>query len=184
MKKLPLALASLSLILATASLGACSSEDSGDDDASSSGSSSGGASSGGGGSSSSSGGTGSSTSSSGGSSGTISSSSSSSSGSSGTAVLNDCTTFEDHSDSTDDVEIEWVNPIGDNRCAKIKVGTKVIWKGNMEAHPLAQQGGDSGSPIVATGAGVDASFTFAAPGDFGYVCTKHAIMQGVVQVVP
>ena len=182
MKKLPLALASLSLILATASLGACSSDDSGDDDASSSSSSSGGASSGGGGSSS--GGTGSS--SSGGSSGTISSSSSSSSssGSSGTAVLNDCTTFEDHSDSTDDVKIQWIQPVGANRCAKIKVGTKVIWDGDMVDHPLKPQGGDSGSPIVLTATNPSAEFVFPTAGDFGYVCTKHPIMQGVVQVVP
>jgi plastocyanin len=164
MNKLVLAMASLSFVLATATLSACSSsdDDDGDDDASSSSSSSGAASS-----SSSSGG----------------SSSSSSSSSGGTTTLNGCTTYEDHTADTA-VEITWARPLNDaNKCSKIKVGTTVTWKGDLVDHPLTTKGGDTPSPITLTNSGTEAPIKFTAAGDFGFVCQKHPDMLGAIQVV-
>lgn len=179
MNKFSYAIAS-ALILVTGSLAACSSDEGeGDSSSSSSSSSTSGntTSSSGGSTTSSSGG---STSSSGG------STTSSSSSSSGASVLNDCTSFVDHTASTADVEIEWVNPVSDpDRCSKIKVGTKVVWKGNFRAHPLNSQGGTTPTPITLFDdqAASSHEVEFTSAGDFGYVCTAHSIMQGVIQVV-
>lgn len=167
MNKLLFALASASLMLATSSLAACSSDsaDDGDDDTS------GGSSSGGATSSSSSG-------------GSSSSSGGSSSSSGGPTALNGCATFVDHTGDAA-VEITWTNPTNDpDQCSRVKVGTVVTWKGNLESHPLTPQGGTTPSPITLTSSGTDKAITFDAAGDFGYVCTRHSIMTGVIQVVP
>ena len=76
-----------------------------------------------------------------------------------------------------------------NRCAKVKVGTKVTFTGLFSAHPLEPNGGDTPTPIpMLTNTDPDGGslvLTVAAKGTFGYECNFHpSIMFGAIQVVP
>ena len=75
-----------------------------------------------------------------------------------------------------------------NRCAKVKVGSTVTFKGSFSNHPLEPSGGDSPSPIVLTSSDPDSgSVVVAMPakGTYGYECMFHpSNMFGAVQVVP
>lgn len=85
------------------------------------------------------------------------------------------------------MNINWTLPLDDaDKCSKIKAGTTVTWTGNFEQHPLNSKGGTAPSPIAAFSdpAANSHDVTFAAAGDFGFVCTRHAVMTGVIQVVP
>ncbi len=97
------------------------------------------------------------------------------------AVLNGCTTYVDRTGDTAGREITWDFPVASTpeACLKIKVGQSVTWKGDFVTHPLASKGGDSPSPITNV-----ATTKFDKAGLFGWVCTRHPSMQGVVQVVP
>lgn len=66
------------------------------------------------------------------------------------------------------------------RCMRIAPGQQVTWRGDFEEHPLEpgiirtpdveQQ---PGSPILSTGSGSTATFTFPDAGDWAYYCTAH-----------
>ncbi len=65
-------------------------------------------------------------------------------------------------------------------CVRIEAGDTVKFSGGFSGHPLAAgstEGGppaaDPGSPILATGAGTQATFTFAEAGVDPYYCTNH-----------
>lgn len=76
-------------------------------------------------------------------------------------------------------------------CLVVSPGTAVTWSGNFVAHPLragfivgSTPIAQPGSPIAATSSGTSATFTFAAPGAWGYYCNLHYAfgMYGVVYV--
>ncbi len=78
-------------------------------------------------------------------------------------------------------------------CIKIRAGQTVTWSGNFGFHPLRAGAivnnsptGQPGNPIPTTSAGMTASATFAAAGDFGYYCASHfgGGMVGAIYVVP
>ncbi len=75
-----------------------------------------------------------------------------------------------------------------NRCAKVKVGSTVTFKGSFFSHPLEPNGGDSPTPILLTSSDPDsgsAVVTLPVKGTYGYECMFHpSIMFGAVQVVP
>jgi len=97
--------------------------------------------------------------------------------------LNGCSTFVDRSDASDDRTIRW-DYIVSPACMQIRPGEAVTWRGELAQHPLDQQGGNPGSPIVFTNQGTSVTFTFDASGDFGFVCQNHAQMTGVVRATP
>lgn len=75
-----------------------------------------------------------------------------------------------------------------NRCATVKVGATVVFKGSFFQHPLQAAGGDTPSPIPYTASdppGQTLSVTMSAPGIFGYECEFHpTLMYGAIKVVP
>lgn len=75
-----------------------------------------------------------------------------------------------------------------NRCAKVKVGSTVTFKGSFSNHPLQPSGGDVPTPILLTSADVDGGsvvVTMPVKGTYGYECMFHpSIMLGAIQVVP
>lgn len=106
-------------------------------------------------------------------------------GSDAPVTLNGCTTFADHTAANDTRTLNWDVTIASSadRCMKIKAGQSVTWSGDFGVHPLAQAGGDTPSPI-GNGTGTSKTIQFPNAGDFGYVCTVHSTMRGVIQVVP
>ena len=97
------------------------------------------------------------------------------------ASLNGCSAYVDRTADAAGREITWDFPVSSTpeACLKIKVGQSVTWKGDFVLHPLASKGGDSPSPITNV-----ATTKFEKAGLFGWVCTAHPRMQGVVQVAP
>ena len=75
-----------------------------------------------------------------------------------------------------------------NRCAKVKVGTTVTFKGSFFNHPLQPNGGDIPTSIVLQSTDPDGgSLVVAMPakGTYGYECMFHpSLMFGAIQVVP
>ena len=75
-----------------------------------------------------------------------------------------------------------------NRCAKVKVGSTVTFKGSFSNHPLQPSGGDVPTPIVLTSTDPDGGsvvVTLPAKGTYGYECMLHpSLMFGAIQVVP
>lgn len=122
-------------------------------------------------------------------------SSSSSSGDSG-STLNGCTSFKDETNAVNaqGVAITWDLTIAqsDMRCITVKVGTDVTFEGNFTAHPIAPQGGDTPTPFTDAVANVAnpgtaeerTTMKFDKAGSFGFVCTFHSNMKGVIQVIP
>jgi plastocyanin len=76
------------------------------------------------------------------------------------------------------------------RCLKVPAGTTVTFSGDFATHPLipsAIRGTITGNPIVATSSGATATFTFANPGFYAYLCMIHGLddgssMSGVIWV--
>ncbi len=95
--------------------------------------------------------------------------------------LNGCKNYVDRTADTASREITWGFPVSTTpeACMKIKAGQTVTWKGDLSIHPIGPKGGDANNPIKSA-----ATNTFPAAGTFGYVCTNHATMLGVVLVVP
>lgn len=95
--------------------------------------------------------------------------------------LNGCKTYVDRTADSASRTITWGFSVSSTpeACMKIKAGQTVTWNGELGTHPLAAKGGDANSPIKN-----EKTATFAAAGTFGYVCTAHASMTGVVLVVP
>jgi plastocyanin len=75
-----------------------------------------------------------------------------------------------------------------SRCAKVKVGSTVTFKGSFSNHPLQPNGGDLPTPIVLTSTDPDGGsvvVTMPVKGTYGYECMFHpSMMFGAVQVVP
>jgi plastocyanin len=77
--------------------------------------------------------------------------------------------------------LTWDESIGvaPERCITIRAGQLLCWVGNFEEHPLQAHGGATPTPID----GGDC-VTFGDEGDYGFICTLHPDMVGVVRVVP
>lgn len=75
-----------------------------------------------------------------------------------------------------------------NRCAKVKAGSTITFKGSFFNHPLQPNGGDMPTPIVLQNSDPDSgsiTVTFPAMGTYGYECMFHpSLMFGAIQVVP
>ncbi len=78
-------------------------------------------------------------------------------------------------------------------CLRVARGARVAFVGDFSAHPMwpsADRGTRPGNPITFTGAGGEASFTFATPGFFPFYCQHHgptddgSAMSGVIWVTP
>jgi plastocyanin len=78
-------------------------------------------------------------------------------------------------------------------CVKVKAGTAVKFSGPFVSHPLrpsAMRGDTDNNPIKATDTGMEASFTFAKAGFYGFFCNFHgpaddgSNMAGMVWVTP
>lgn len=95
--------------------------------------------------------------------------------------LNGCKNYVDRTAAGASREITWGFPVSTTpeACMKIKAGQTVTWKGDLSIHPIGPKGGDANNPIKSA-----ATNTFPAAGTFGYVCTNHSTMLGVVLVVP
>lgn len=97
------------------------------------------------------------------------------------SAVNGCTTFADGTGDSSTRIITWDLGVGSlpARCLEIKVGQAVVWNGDLATHPLAASGGDTPNPIM------DAdTITFPSAGTYGFVCTRHASMNGAIRVVP
>lgn len=99
------------------------------------------------------------------------------------AGLNGCTEseFVDQSAPADQRMIKWdfnVSP----RCIIIAKDQSVMWMGTLATHPLTSKGGTTPSPIVTISTGNSISYAFPAAGDYGFICTNHQPMTGVVRV--
>ena len=96
-------------------------------------------------------------------------------------VLNGCESFVDRTAAGATRSLTWDESIGGRaeRCITIRAGQLLCWVGDFETHPLLAHGGDTPTPID----GSDC-VTFEDEGDYGYVCTFHPDMLGVVRVVP
>jgi len=103
----------------------------------------------------------------------------------------DPTTAKDYSEQRD-VEIRF----GDDhayqyipKCIKVSPGTRIHFRGNLAAHPLAsgrfasgRYEEENGSPLRLTEVGEETSFVFNEPGAFGFLCYIHAV-NGMVGAV-
>jgi plastocyanin len=70
-------------------------------------------------------------------------------------------------------------------CMSIQVGQTVTWNGDFSDHPLEPMPSVADDPIMDVTSGTTASYTFTAPGTYGYDCAMHpSVMFGAIQVVP
>jgi plastocyanin len=109
----------------------------------------------------------------------------------GTASLNGCTTYADHSGSSDSRTIAFSNFQYTPPCMKILAGQTVTFSGTFGNHPLmpgvpsSTTGTSSPSnPITATNTGSTLAVTFPTAGSFGYYCNFHfgSGMYGAIEV--
>jgi plastocyanin len=66
-------------------------------------------------------------------------------------------------------------------CLKAAPGTTITFSGDFATHPLTPSTSRTSpgpSPIVSTDTGTTKSFTFTAPGFYGYYCLQHGDDQG------
>ena len=125
--------------------------------------------------------------------------SSGTSGSSGTnepetgpAALNGCRNYVDRTADDASRVVQWDVTMfqKEERCMKIKKGQKVTFSmtqsggapANFQEHPLAAQGGDTPNPVETALDQDTGEVTFAAAGQFGYICGIHPAMTGAVLV--
>jgi hypothetical protein len=96
-------------------------------------------------------------------------------------AINGCTQYVDRTADAASRTLVWSFSIANapERCMIVKAGQTVTFQGDLAIHPLAAKGGDAPSPITNV-----ASVKFANAGSFGYVCTNHPSMTGVVYVLP
>lgn len=96
-------------------------------------------------------------------------------------ALNGCVTYTDRTAAGASRTITWDFSVAQTaeHCMIIKAGQTVTFNGNLTTHPIGTNGGDANSPITST-----ANITFPNAGTFGYKCTAHASMVGVVYVIP
>ncbi len=113
----------------------------------------------------------------------------------GPATLNGCGTanFVDRTASTALRTVSFGGTSGfaySPKCITIAAGQQVMFSGDFTTHPLRPgvggnaTAGSANNPIVATGTGNTASFTFPAAGSYPYNCLLHdgSGMNGVVKV--
>ena len=95
--------------------------------------------------------------------------------------LNGCKNYVDRTADGASREIAWGFNVSTTpeACMRIKVGQTVTWKGELGIHPIGVKGGDANNPIKSANTN-----TVPAACPFGYVCTAHSTMTGVVVVVP
>jgi len=93
--------------------------------------------------------------------------------------LNGCKTYTDRTADAAKREITWGFSVSSTpeACMKIKAGQSVTWTGDLGLHPLGPKGGDATTPITNTN-----TVQFDKAGTFGFVCTAHDKMQGVILV--
>jgi plastocyanin len=130
---------------------------------------------------------------------TSSTSSSSSGGAAGdsgtdaTTALNGCAAFVDRSAEDAARNLQWDLGVGQRpeRCMKIKVGQSLklsqdgaFTPADLGAHPVGAAGGDTPSPFTDPGVDAAGNVLFEKAGSFGFHCTIHSNMNGVIQVVP
>lgn len=111
----------------------------------------------------------------------------------GPATLNGCTSFADRSADGASRVVEWNTTLfqREERCMQIKKGQKVTFAadangatpGDFTMHPLSARGGDSPNPVDTALDQATGEVTFAAAGDFGYVCDIHPAMIGAIKVI-
>lgn len=96
-------------------------------------------------------------------------------------LLNGCSQYVDRTADAASRTLVWSFSIADapERCIIVKAGQTVTFQGDHTIHPLGAKGGDPNSPITNV-----ADVKFANAGTFGYVCTNHPSMTGVVYVLP
>lgn len=94
-------------------------------------------------------------------------------------ALNGCVQYVDRTSGGDVQTMPWDYDIAfsPERCMKVRVGQTVTFVGDFEDHPLAPHGGDTPSPI-------SEQTLFEQAGVFGFFCTSHPSMIGVIWVVP
>ena len=97
------------------------------------------------------------------------------------AGLHGCTTYDDRSGPQAMRTIAWqFNP--SPRCMEIGAGQSVTWQGDFGFHPLDASGGTMPTPIKLTSNGNSVTFMFPTAGFYGYRCTAHSGLEGVVHV--
>src|SRR5688500_14466950 len=110
----------------------------------------------------------------------------------GPAALNGCTTFVDHTadDATRNLKWDLGVPQAPERCMKIKVGQSVklsqdgaFTPADLGTHPPKALGGDTPSPFTDPGVDAAGNILFDQAGTFGFGCSVHASMRGVLLVV-
>jgi plastocyanin len=96
-------------------------------------------------------------------------------------ALNGCVNYTDRTAAAASRTITWDFSVAQTpeHCMIIKAGQTVMFNGSLATHPIGTNGGDVASPITNT-----ANITFPNAGTFGYKCTAHASMVGVVYVIP
>ena len=106
-------------------------------------------------------------------------------------TLNNCATadYADKSGANDSRQIAFGGANGFHYvppCIIIAKGQKVTFSGSFSNHPLAPgsignlAAGSPNSPIVSTTSGATAEFTFPNAGTYPYICTAHAVSQGMI----
>ena len=98
----------------------------------------------------------------------------------GTASLNGCTTYTDHTGASDSRVIAFANFQYTPPCMKILAGQTVTFSGSFGGHPLmpgvpSSTTGTSSpnNPITAASSGSTLAVTFPTTGDYGYYCNFH-----------
>jgi plastocyanin len=95
--------------------------------------------------------------------------------------LNGCTMFVDRSANNASRTITWgFGPTP--KCIEIAQTQTVTWQGDLVTHPLAPLGGSMPTPIMNTSTGTSVMFTFPNTGFYGFRCTQHLGLEGVVHV--
>lgn len=106
-------------------------------------------------------------------------------------TLNNCAAadYADKSGANDSREIAFGAGNGFHYvppCIIIARGQTVTFSGSFTSHPLAPgsignpTAGSPNSPIMSTTSGTTAGFTFPNAGTYPYICTAHAMSQGMV----
>lgn len=99
-------------------------------------------------------------------------------------LLNGCSSYVDATADDADRTLAWGYDIENDprRCLKVRVGQVVTFDGNVSRHPIDALGGARPNPFAGSLSSAT-SFTFDQTGGFGFVCTYHEEMLGVIWVV-
>jgi plastocyanin len=100
----------------------------------------------------------------------------------GGVTLNNCTAFIDATAAGASRKIVWDLTVASSptRCMTVGKGQTIAFEGDFVMHPLVASGGDTPNPFASvpdTG-----KVTFTATGTFGFICSVHSNMTGVIRV--